>query len=103
MADFTTEYETITDAIHTALTQTTDPNVVKSLMAEYDCATSSYHIALDGSIVSSAATCDSLTEQLDSATADIDSANQEAQNIANLLDKIGTAVGILAKIASLVK
>lgn len=103
MPDYMTTYEKITDVIHAALSNTSDPNIIKSLMAEYDAATAAYNAALNGSIVASSATTTALTQQLQAATNDIDAADKSAEGITNLLDKISIAVGVLAKIGSLVQ
>lgn len=95
-------YQNIQQAISAALTATNDSELVKQLLAESNAARSAYTTATNAAFNETDTIVQPLLTQLKPAADAISDTTQAINNMIGYMNKIQNAVGILAKVASVV-
>lgn len=102
LGNVTAAYNSIHDAVNAALTHTNDQGAVSMLLSEYNAARGAYSSAMNAALNPDEPSLMNLMGQLSTASQAIADTKESANDTERYLSKIGTAVGVLAKVAALV-
>jgi hypothetical protein len=95
-------YAKIHDAIIAALGATSDAALITTLLAEDKAAYDAYRNVMNATLNPGDPIINTMIAQLKTATGIIDTTQDQLEQIEDVATRIGRAVGILAKVASLV-